>query len=155
MRGNRLYIDLIIVIVIMVGAITLMPTLFIELEKDNVSRHEDKTALDVTSAIYLDNNVSEYDDISNSVQYKLTGGQLVLMLLVQDMYSQYPNKVRIGNNYYVNFTPAYVADKYEMLEVDYDTYIKPYVNTKTKRVLFMYPSSTNPGVTDNYFWYQF
>ena len=155
MRSQRMFMDLIIVLIMMVSASFILPTFYREIQNPGVRYHEDKTALDVENAIYFDSNIVRYDKDTNTMQYMYTGGHLMLMLLVQDEFSQAPNKVRIGNSYYVTFNPGYIADKYDILNEDYDTKIKPYVNKTVYRVKYMYPSSSTPGVLSSYFWFDF
>lgn len=150
-----MYMDLVILLIMLCGSTFFLPTLFNEMQNPAVRCYEDKTALDVTSVIEMDSDIAEIDVNTQKVHYKYSGGQLALMLLVQDQYAQSPYKVRIGNNYYVTFNAAYVADKYQIMNNDYDTYIKPLVNKKTIKVDYVFPEASNPGVTDSYFWFQF
>lgn len=154
MRASRMYMDLVIIILMMVCACYFLPTLVNEINNPSVRFYEDKTALDAENAIDIDSTLYRYDTTDGKFYVEIDGATIGLMLLLQDEFSQDPKKVRIGNSYYVEFNENWPGSKFDTMNKDYATQIKPYMNSRTKKFIYVYPGYA-PGVNDSYFWYVF
>lgn len=162
MRGQRMYLELVIIILLMVISVPFLPMLYTECNNPSVLDYEDKTALTVQNAIEVDDSLYRYDNTTGKYYQCYDGATIALMLLLQDEYSQAPSKVRISGytaggsytDYKYTFNAAWPGDKYAIINNTYNTYLAPYVNKRSFRFEYMYPNCS-PGVTDSYFWYYF
>ena len=162
MRAQRMYLELVIVILLMVLAVPFIPMLSSVCRAPSVRDYEDKTTLTAQNAIEIDDSLYRYDADTGKYYQCYDGATIAMMLLIQDEYSQDPNKVRISGyvpgltstDHYYTFNAAWPGDKYAIINSTYNTYLEPYVDRMTYRFEYMYPNAA-PGVTDSYFWYYF
>lgn len=162
MRGQRMYLELVIIILLMVISVPFIPMLANECQNPAVKHYEDKTALTVQNAIEIDDSLYKYNLATGKYYQCYDGATVALMLLIQDEYSQAPNMVRISgvtstNGYtdkYYKFDAKWPGDKYAIVNSTYNDYIYPHVNKKTVKFSYVYAGSA-PGVTQDYFWYEF
>lgn len=161
MRAQNMFTDLVIIILLMAGSVFMIPILYTELKNPAVQYYEDKTALDVENAIEMNTPLYTWDDEWNKYIVSYDGATIALMLLVQDEFATYPNRIRISkagvDDYYVTFNAAYVADKYNILNRDYNKYLRDNVGSRVKKFDLVYPGysvSTDESQAP-YFWYCF